>query len=325
MSGRTPTITVVVCTRNRADRLDVALGSLAHLETDGRFSYEVLVVDNGSTDDTPAAVKRIAANFPVALRRVFEERPAVGRARNRGVAEAFGEWIAFFDDDQAADPRWLAELLALAERKGVRCVGGQVRLKLPPGIERDLSPVCRMLLGCSVDMPTERRYTPSCTPGAGNLMVHRTVFTEVGAFDEACSRGEDTDLFVRMYKAGIEAWYSPDAAIDHVIPPERLTDDFLLRLSDRMGTGMAEDEYAARGPKLYPLIWLARLAQASLALWPRLMLARLRRHREATLGARCRLRIAKKVLEEGYHLIGPAFRETLRLTRPTTPLREACR
>lgn len=325
MNGRTPTVTVVVCTRNRAERLGVALDSLARLETHGRFSYEVLVVDNGSTDGTPAVVDQIASGFPVTLRRVFEERPAVGRARNRGVAEAFGEWIAFFDDDQAADPRWLAELLALAGRKAVRCVGGQVRLKLPPGVQRDLSPVCRMLLGCSVDMPDERRYTPSCTPGAGNLMVHRTVFAEVGGFDEACSRGEDTDLFVRMYKAGVEAWYSPDAVIDHLIPPERLTDDFLLRLSDRMGTGMAEDEYNARGAKLYPLLWLARVAQAALVLWPRLLLARLRRDREATLGARCRLRIAKKVLEEGYRLIGPALRETLRPARPSAPLREACR
>lgn len=324
MSGRTPTISVVVCTRNRADRIAVALQSLGRLKADDRFTYEVLVVDNGSTDDTAAVVDRIASNFPVTLRRVFEERPGVGRARNRGVAAAAGEWIAFFDDDQAADPRWLAELLALAERRRLRCVGGQVRLKLPAGVERDLSPVCRMLLGCSVDMPVERRYTPSCTPGAGNLMVHRTVFAEVGGFDETCSRGEDTDLFVRMYKAGIEAWYSPDAAIDHLIPPERLTDDFLLRLSDRMGTGMAEDEFAARGPRLYPAVWLARFAQATLILWPRLLLAWVRRDREAVLGARCRLRIAAKVLAEGRSLILPGLREAFRPPR-RPQLTEACR
>jgi len=325
MNGRAPTISVVVCTRNRADRIAVALDSLARLETEGRFTYEVLVVDNGSTDDTAAVVDRIATAFPVTLRRVYEDRTGVGRARNRGVAEASGEWIAFFDDDQAADRRWLAELLGLAERKQLRCVGGQVRLKLPPGVERDLSPVCRMLLGCSVDMSVERRYTPSCTPGAGNLMVHRTVFAEVGGFDEACSRGEDTDLFVRMYKAGIEAWYSPDAAIDHLIPPERLTDDFLLRLSVRMGTGMAEDEYAARGPHLYPAVWLARLAQTGLVLCPRLLFARLRRDREAALGARCRLRIATKVLSEGIRLILPGLREAFHPSRPAPRVTEACR
>lgn len=326
MSRRFPTITVVVCTRNRADRLDVALGSLAHLETDGRFSYEVLIVDNGSTDETPAVVDHIAAGFPVPLRRVLEERPGVARARNRGVAEAHGEWIAFFDDDQAADPRWLAELLSLAERKQSRCVGGQVRLKLPPGVERDLSPVCRMLLGCSVDMPAERPYTPSCTPGAGNLMVHRTVFAAVGGFDESCTRGEDTDLFVRIYAAGIESWYSPDAVIDHLIPTERLTDAFLLRLSERMGTGMAENEYRARGPKLFPLVWLARVGQAALVLWPRLLLARLRGDREAALGARCRLRIATKVLEEGRSLILPGLREMFRPRQHAAPqVRELCR
>lgn len=312
-----PTITVVVCTRNRADRINIALASLGPFETGGRFSYEVLVVDNGSTDSTAQVVDGLAATFPVPLRRVFEEWPGVGRARNRGVSEASGEWIAFFDDDQAADPRWLAELLGIAERKHARCVGGQVRLKLPAGVDRDLSPVCRMLLGCSVDMPAERRYTPSCTPGAGNLMVHRSVFAEIGGFDEICSRGEDTDLFVRMYKAGVEAWYSPDAVIDHLIPPERLTDEFLLRLSERMGNGMADHEFVARGPKLYPAVWLARVAQTGLTLWPRLLLARLRRDREATLGARCRLRVATVVLAEGRQLLVPAFREWLRPLIPS--------
>ena len=324
MNGSVPSITVVVCTRNRADRLGVALGSLGGLETDGRFTYEVLVVDNGSTDATPAVVERIASTLPVTLRCIREEHPGVSRARNRGVAEATGDWIAFFDDDQAADPRWLSELLALAERRSLRCVGGQVRIKLPTGVDRQLSPVCRMLLGCSVDMPVERPYSPSCTPGAGNLMVHRSVFCEVGRFDETCSRGEDTDLFVRMYKAGIEAWYSPTAIIDHLIPPERLTDDFLLTLSDRMGTGMAEDEYGSRGPRLYPVVWLARLGQAALVLCPRLAFARLRRDPEALLGARCRLRIARRVLSEGLALIGPGLRETLRPIRPGAPVREAC-
>ncbi len=325
MNGNVPTVTVVVCTRDRADRLDVALGSLAHLETAGYLRYEVLVVDNGSTDATPAVVDRIAATFPVPLRRVFEDRPGVGRARNRGVAEAAGEWIAFFDDDQAADRLWLTELFALAERKRLRCVGGQVRIKLPAGVDRELSPVCRMLLGCSVEMPAERPYTPSCTPGAGNLMVHRSVFAEIGGFDETCSRGEDTDLFVRMYKAGIDAWYSPAAIIDHLIPPGRLTDEFLLRLSDRMGTGMAEDEFTARGPRLYPAVWLARLAQAGLMLWPRLVLARWRRDPESVLGARCRLRIASKVLSEGTPLVAAGLRETFRPAKPAASFREACR
>ena len=127
MTKNLPTITVVVCTRNRADRIAVALDSLGRLETDGAFRFDVLVVDNGSTDDTAAIVERIASGFPVTLRRIFEEQPGVGRARNRGVAESRGEWIAFFDDDQAADPRWLAELVALAERKQARCVGGRSR------------------------------------------------------------------------------------------------------------------------------------------------------------------------------------------------------
>ena len=297
-----PTVTVVVCTRNRADQLPIAIGSLARLSAE-HFNYEVLVINNGSTDDTDGVIERLAAGFPVPLRCVREERPGVGVARNRGIAEAAGEWIAFFDDDQIADPNWLTELLALAIRKDCRCVGGRVRLRLPEGVNRPLSPVCQMLLGCSVNMETELAYTPTRTPGAGNLMVHRSVFAQIGGFDETLIRGEDTDLFLRMHAAGVAGWYSPDAIIDHLIPPERLSDTFLLGLAGRMADGMAADEYFSRRSAVYPLVWLARVGQAAGVLMPRFVWAKLRGNAEAALGARCRLEIARLVLRDGLGLL----------------------
>jgi glycosyltransferase involved in cell wall biosynthesis len=280
-----------------------ALNSLSHLDADG-FHFEIVVVDNGSTDGTPAVVAAANRGSAVAVRHVVESRAGVAFARNRGVKEAAGEWIAFFDDDQLADRRWLVELLAMAREKNVRCVGGAVDLKLPAGHTRILSPVIRMLLGETVGMDEPRKYNANVTPGTGNLIVHRSVFNEVGIFNEELNvRGEDTDLFLRIFNRGFESWYTPAALVHHVIPPERLQREYLCRLAKIMAGGMAEIDRDDWGKALYPFAWLARCAQAALLLVPRLLWALLRRDEEKALGAYCRLSIARKYLAEGFELI----------------------
>jgi glycosyltransferase involved in cell wall biosynthesis len=310
---RCPDVSIVLCTHNRAARLQDALASLFALHTDGGFAFEIVVVDNASTDATPQVVQAAALSpdRPAACRvvSVFESKKGIATARNRGVATASGSWIAFFDDDQEADPRWLIELLAAARRKRARCVGGKVELKLPDGCRRSLSSVCRMLLGGTVAADELRPYNHRFTPGTGNLLVHQSVFDEIGRFDEDYSqRGEDTDLFLRMLAAEIEAWYTPRAVVQHIIPPERLQDDWFLRTAWRTADGMARDERQAWGPVWYPLVWLARLGQTAALLLPRWAAARITGNAEAALGARCRLAIARRHLWEGLQLFVPSGR-----------------
>src|SRR5688572_12728930 len=102
-------VTVVVCTFNRADMLRNALISLLKLETEAQFRFEVLVVDNNSTDHTAEVVAQLAQDASAPLRYVREVRQGHASARNRGIQEARGDWIASFDDDQLADARWLIE------------------------------------------------------------------------------------------------------------------------------------------------------------------------------------------------------------------------
>ena len=326
-----PDVSVVLCTRNRAALLKQALASLTALQTEG-FTYEIVVVDNGSTDDT-ATVVRATPSQSAAVEYAFEPRPGIATARNRGLATARGQWIAFFDDDQLADPRWLIELLAAAGAQRARCIGGKVELKLPDGCERRLSPVCRMLLGGTVGTDELRRYTHRVTPGTGNLLVHRSVFDEVGRFNEEFNqRGEDTDLFLRMLAAGIDGWYTPRAIVHHVIPPDRLADAWFLNTAWRTAEGIARDEQQAWGRALFPAVWVARLAQATAVLVPRWTLATLSGDREAALGARCRLAIARRHLADGLRLLTAPLRPTrpstipadaLKATEPTAPAREA--
>ena len=297
-----PRVTVVVCTRNRAASLERALRSLTKLDAAG-LAADVLVVDNGSSDDTPAAVERVAAKSPLPVRRAFEPTPGVANARQRGVEEALAggaEWVAFFDDDQLADRRWLRSLVALADEKRAKFVGGRVTLALPgEHAGRDLAPFTEMLLGASVRMPAARRYDRKTTPGAGNMMVHRDVVAAVGRFDPALDRGEDTDFYMRAVAAGFDAWYTPDAVVDHVIPADRMRDAYLYRLCDVIGNGTAERDRDRFGRAKLPAVWCARLGQAALSLWPKWAAAKAFGSAEAELGRRCRLRVAKRYLADG--------------------------
>jgi len=124
-------ISVNVCTYNRAEMLRGALESLICQKTDGKFSYEIVVVDNASTDDTKAVVKQVSKNSPVPIRYIFEENKGVAQARNRGVKGSQGAWIAFFDDDQFAEADWLRELYSTALLTRAPIVGGAVHVDLP--------------------------------------------------------------------------------------------------------------------------------------------------------------------------------------------------
>jgi glycosyltransferase involved in cell wall biosynthesis len=285
----TDLITVVVCTYNRAALLRDTLASLAALKTDGEFAYEVVVVDNASTDTTPVVIAEAAQSFPVSLRGVREERAGVACARNRGIAEARGTWIAFFDDDQVAHPCWLKELLAQARRTGARCVGGGIQLLLPPGSPEIPPGPCRALLGEST-CPSERRYNRRWSPGAGNLMLHRSVFEQVGVFDENLREaGEDADLFARMYTAGIEGWYAPAAIGYHVIPAYRLTEKYFRWKSLRNGGHVARRNRQQWGPVMFLAVLGARLGQVLTVHLPRLIWSKLRRAEDRALSARCLL------------------------------------
>jgi len=190
-----PLVSVVIPTRNRARLLQRTLESVLKQSTG---DLEVIVVDDGSTD-SPQAVKAAADPRVTVLRN--PESTGVSRARNRGIAAARGEWIAFCDDDDLWAPTKLQEQLTAASRAGADwAYTGDVN------VDDDL----RVLSGGPPPDPTEViALLPRCNPlasGGSNVVVRADVLSEVGGFDPTLRRTEDWDLWIRIARKGAPAY-----------------------------------------------------------------------------------------------------------------------
>lgn len=224
--------TILLCTHNRDALLGLALDSLEE-QTFPRSDFEVIVVDNASTDDTRSVVLAHQARSSLQLRYVHEPRLGLCVARNRGIHESRGEWITFFDDDAIAEKGWLEELMATAGKFRCSVVGG----KILPSWE-DTRPAwlvdefMRYLIVLDLG-PSEREIHDLPFFYGTNITFHRKVFMELGEFREDLDRvgtvlmgGGDTELCLRAHRAGKRLMWSPKAVVHHWISRERLTKKF---------------------------------------------------------------------------------------------------
>lgn len=285
--------TVVVCTYNRAELLRGAIESLLKLRMPLGGDVEILVVDNASTDQTAEVVGGLQQNSPITLRYVFEPNQGIAHARNRGLEEARGGWVAFFDDDQIADSHWLVGLIDAANRHRTFCVGGAVKLLLPEDYREPLSGVCRVLLSESPANAPVQPYRDPRTPGTGNMLLRRDLARRLGGFDvHATMGGEDTDLYRRMRREGVLAWYEPTAVIYHHVPHQRLSESYMLWNASRTGVHVADTEHQHFGKFKFVVRLMLRCGQASLkgpgVLWRRYFASQA----SERTGARCILAAA---------------------------------
>jgi O-antigen/teichoic acid export membrane protein/glycosyltransferase involved in cell wall biosynthesis len=299
-------ISIIVATFNRAGSLARAVECLAAQDSLGAFDLEVIVVDNGSTDDTEAVVAGLAERSPWPVRYCYEPRQGLPFARNRGLHEAAGRWIAFFDDDQLAAPNWLAALHRFAVERGLACVGGGRCLKFEAEPPAALAPYCRKLLGEALGVGEPQLYSRKHLPTTGNALVRRDVIDRLGGFNETwLEGGEDTEFFNRLVSSGVEAWSTPDAVVEHVIPASRLAPDYLERIALRHGVTFGRRDLEEQGRWLLPLGMAARACHAAVLFAPRLLVARLRGDAAAALGWRCRLRRVEGYVRFGLQALAP--------------------
>lgn len=301
-----PDITVVVCTYNRAMLLRGALDSLMCQDTGGEFSYEVVVVNDLSTDATPEVVREAIERSPITMRCVQEHGKGIACARNRGVAESRAAWVAFFDDDQVAEPVWLKELHTVALKTGSACVGGAISLALTDQELSRLSAVSRAILG-EVSRGNEvRKCTRKEYPGTGNLLLSRGIFGQVGPFDESLTRGgEDTEFVSRLRRAELPAWFTPRAVVRHHVPAYRTTDGYLFWRSLRVGDNYACGDFTEWGLPRTLVSCFARIVQAVFINFPLMSLAYATGNRAEAVGRMCLLWRAWAYLRASLRLVSP--------------------
>jgi glycosyltransferase involved in cell wall biosynthesis len=222
-------VSVVLCTWNRADLLAGALDALV-AQRDAP-SYEIVVVDNASVDDTHAVLAS-AARRADRIRSLFESRPGLSWARNTGIANSAGEIIAFTDDDVRVSPHWIAELAKAFDRyPSASCVGGPVTPQWSDVVPEWLTAEQWAPLGVQ-DYGRQPFVVDAardvCLIGA-NFAVRRDAFARVGLFDPAVQRvgadggsTEDQEWQVRAWRAGLHGMYDPAVTATAVVPADRL-------------------------------------------------------------------------------------------------------
>lgn len=267
-----PVSTIAIPTYNRASQLSETLGCMVNQKTS--FNYEILVINDGSTDETPDVIERFARRSSVSVRHLPEKGCGYTHALNRAVEEFRGIWLAFFDDDQIADPEWLSNLMKAAEEQNALMVGGPVILDIPEKILNSPGPVCRDIFGESPDVREPGKYaqTPPL-PSGGNRLVHREVFSRIGTFDEKMLTGGcDRDFLLRALAAGIPMGWAPEAVARHVISAGRFTYEHIKWYSLQWGCSFAYIDSRHRGMFFTVAACCARLGQAALLNMPLLAL-----------------------------------------------------
>ena len=233
-----PDVSAVISTYNRCDMLGVALERLLAQEGGGA-SYEVIVVDNNSTDATRQVVESLISAGHPNLRYVFEPKQGVSHARNSGLQQALAPIIAFADDDVVVARDWIAVIKREFDaHPRVACLGGKVlaewKSRPPTWLTRDHWPPLALQ-----DYGDEPFYVnaenPLCLVSA-NLAFRREVFSRIGPFAPELQRVkdgigsmEDLELLTRYWRDGGESLYLPSLVVTTEVPVARTTRNYHRR------------------------------------------------------------------------------------------------
>lgn len=263
------TFTVGICTWNRASLLRQTLERLARVDHPDS-SWELIVVNNGSTDETEQVLDLMASRLP--LRRVFEPEPGLSCARNAVVRHATGDYIIWTDDDVIVDKDWLRAY----ERAIKRCpdaaiFGGPIRPRFEGTPPAWLSAVWQDIAGVFAArelgaQPFE--FTKERLPYGANFVLRAREQSQflydpnLGRRQAAGALGEEVAVIEAILASGGKGWWVPDALVEHWIPKERQTVKYLRgyyallgrtwHRQNRQGAGTRwGDRYSLWGKALY--------------------------------------------------------------------------
>ena len=254
-------LSLIIATYNRAEQLMITLRSVA-AQSKTSAQWECIVVDNNSTDNTKERVEEFIAEHPrLNIIYHFESKQGLSHARNAGIARAKGDIIAFIDDDERIVPDFISAYIKLFDNyPAAMAAGGKIIAEYPTGQPRWMSYYTERPIANPMDFGDYVRPFPKGRiPGGGNMAMRREVFDKIGVFNTSLGRtgksligGEESDLFERVAKAGMECYYVPRAVMYHIIPAEKLTDAYFERLCYNTGVSqLTRAELHNRTTRLY--------------------------------------------------------------------------
>jgi succinoglycan biosynthesis protein ExoM len=226
MSAAVPHISICICTYRRPELLRYLLKELSKQETAGLFTYSAIVIDNDEEQTAKKEVTDISAQLSTEVLYDVEGRRNIALARNRAVAHARGDFVAFIDDDEFPTKDWLLNMFNSCARPSVSGVLGPVLAHY------NLEPPRWVRAGGFYERPRHstgfKLQWTECR--SGNVLIRKTVLDDMeGPFrTEFASGGEDQDFFRRAIEKGNVFLWCDEAVVYEFVPPSRWTRRFML-------------------------------------------------------------------------------------------------
>lgn len=222
-----PLLSVIIPTYNRVLMLERCLESFS-MQTLHRDKFEVIVVDDGSSDHTRSLLKE--KSFPFTLRAHFQNHGGAAKARNAGISQARGKILVFTDDDCVPVPSFLAEHALLHRQSANRLVRGPILIVRSFHETESIKP-----------SPFSFSMNFFCT---SNASLQKNHLLSVGGFDESFARWEDAELGFRLRKLGLKMMFNMKAIVHHLKP--------VWKLADLIRTALADGESARKLYQRHP-------------------------------------------------------------------------
>jgi len=246
-------VSAIVASRDRARLLEETLDALLSQQWPPAC-FEIIVADNGSTDDTRAIVEAAAAKADAPrVRYLFVAEPGKSNAVNAALAVAKGEVLAFTDDDVLPEPSWIARLVAAFEETGADFVAGRIfaRWEEPP--PPWMSPAFYGVLAIPDNGDRRLRIEPGVPTNVmaigANMAIRRHVVARIGGLRADLGKlagtlrtAEDHEFFLRMLHAGFRGVYEPTATVRHWVPRDRMKLTYVSRWLYQNGRDVARLE-----------------------------------------------------------------------------------
>lgn len=261
-------ITIAIPTFNGAARLPAVLAGLRDQEGTAAIAWEVLIVDNNSTDDTVAVVEQWQTQWlpNVPLRLIHETQQGAAFARLSAIADSRGELVGFLDDDTLPDVNWVAAAWAFAQaHPEAGAFGSQIHgdfeMPPPPRFERIAG-----FLAITERGKVPLRYEPAAKmlPPSAGLVVRRQVWLDCvpprpflrGRSPNSLLNSEDLEAIIQIQNAGWEIWYNPAMVLWHQIPARRVSREGLLFIVRSTGLARHHIRMLRFAPWQRPLVTL---------------------------------------------------------------------